>query len=217
MESTAQPDGAPPGPHPEPPADLDQRVLPLQTADASTTFIRIYAVDREALAFSPSGAGRFDAPHGEYGVVYAAADALCAFIETFGRDAGYRLVTRGELQTRMLAQIHLRRPLRLVDLTGPGLAALGADGRLCTGDYAIAQRWSLALWRHPGEPDGLLWRSRFDPSRTCVAIYEGRGALPFDAPPITATMLGCLVDPHHASLLREILDTYQFGFIDDPA
>jgi RES domain len=59
-------------------------------------------------------------------------------------------------------------------LTGPGLAQLGADERLCAGDYTIAQRWSTAFLHHPQKPDGLYYRSRHDPQRACAALYPRR-------------------------------------------
>jgi hypothetical protein len=140
---------------------VERKANTIQTVDPSMRLARIYAIDSEPLPYTRSGIGRFDAPNGEYGVLYAAGDAHCAFVETFGQDLGYRLVAQTELAIRGLAEIHPARALRLVDLTGRGLAALGADGRLCTGDYAVAQRWSRALWQHPDHTDGLLWRSRF--------------------------------------------------------
>jgi hypothetical protein len=160
------------------------------------------------LHFSTLGTGRFDALGGEFGIVYLASDEHCAFIEAFGRELDFRLVTRNGLELRALARIEMRRPLLLVDLAGEGLAQLGADGRLCTGDYLIAQRWSHALWQHPNKPDGLLWRSRFDLSRMCVGVYD-RAA---DA--LEATSLGSLIAPKQAQLLEVILRTYRFGVID---
>ncbi|MBI4493188.1 MAG: RES family NAD+ phosphorylase [Chloroflexi bacterium] len=208
MESTAPSRLDQPGQHPEPPADLAQRQLPLRVVAAGETVFRIHSAVRDPLHFSRSGTGRFDAPHGEYGVVYVGSDVYCAFIETFGRALGYRLVTRAELEARAMAAITLSRPLRLVDLSGAGLAALGADGRLCTGDYAIAQRWSLAFWLHPERPDGLLWRSRFDPSRTCVGLYHRVESA------LAIASLGSLAHQRHATLLRDLLDAYQFGWLE---
>ncbi len=86
------------------------------------------------------------------------------------------------------------RPLRLVDLTGPALSQIGADGRLTTGRYDISQQWALALHQHPEQPDGLLYRSRHDPSQLCAAIFD-RAA---DA--LTASPLGSLADPTNAAL-----------------
>ena len=110
---------------------------------------------------------------------------------------------------RGLARIESNRPLRLVDLTGAGLARLGADERLCAGDYDVAQRWALALFRHPERPDGLYYRSRHDPSRLCIAIYERAQAA------LTAARLGGLAGPALATQLAELLDTYRFALVDD--
>ena len=142
-------------------------------------------------------------------MLYAGDDAHCAFIETLRHELDVRLLDAGDLRRRGLALLEPGRALRLVDLTGPGLALLGADGRLATGDYAVAQRWALALWRHPARPDGLLYRSRLDPSRYCAAVYD-RAA---DA--LTAVRLGSLTDRAHEQLLAVLLETYGFGLAGD--
>jgi hypothetical protein len=160
------------------------------------------------LFFGRTGGNRFDAPAGEYGVLYTAADAHIAFIEAFGRNPKVNVVSLTELGARPLTRVVAGRPLRLVDLTGPGLARIDADARLPTGSYDLAHRWSLALHEHPEQPDGLLYRSRFDPSRLCAAIFE-RAA---DA--LSTEPLGSLADAANATLLADILSTYEFGLID---
>jgi hypothetical protein len=195
-------------PHPDPPHDLDQHDLPIRHIDPSTNLFRIHAIHNDPLYFSSTGINRFDAPHAQYGILYVGSDEHTAFIETFGRDPSYRLVTRTELEARGLARVTTSRSLRVVDLTGPGLARLGADSRLVTGDYPVAQRWSLALWAHPVRPDGLVWRSRFDPSRTCVAIYDRAAEF------LTAVPWESLLDAQNGNILAAILDTYGFGYLD---
>ena len=174
-------------------------------------WFRVHHTEHEPIFFGRSAKSRFDAPGREYGVLYAGIDAHCAFIETLGHTTGVRVLNVVDVRDRGLARIEARRVLRLVDLGGPGLAHLGADARLGAGDYEIVRRWSLALHQHPERPDGLSYRSRHDPSRLCVAIYE-RAA---DA--LVAVRLGSLADPIHESLLTELLDTYGFGLLDDPA
>lgn len=205
----AQPEPRPPGPHPEPPADLDQRPLPL--LHTTQAWLRVHRLEYEPLFFGRTGRYRFDAPAGEYGVLYAAGDAHCAFIETLGHNLDVRIIDLRDLRARGLTLLEVSRPLRLVDLTGPGLARLGADGRLTTGDYTVAQRWALALWRHPDRPDGLVYRSRLDPSRLGAAIYDRT------ADALTAVRLGGPADPTHARLLAVLLETYGFGVTDEPA
>jgi hypothetical protein len=58
------------------------------------------------------------------------------------------------------------------DLTGAGLAQIGADGRLTAGDRRVAQQWSHAIWRHPAAVDGLLYRVRHDQSEIAVALFD---------------------------------------------
>lgn len=141
--------------------------------------------------------------------MYAATDEYGAFIETLGRRLGMSAVALAGIAERRLARVVASRALRLVNLTGPGLARLGADGRLFTGDYRVAQRWSLAFHEHPDRADGLLYPSRHDPSRTCIAVYE-RAQADVQIVPLTS-----LAAPENASLLADILATYGFDLIDD--
>lgn len=167
---------------------------------------RVYRSGHEPLFFGRTGDNRFDAPRGEYGVLYAGGDAHCAFIETFGRQTGENLVGRTELEARGLAEIGAERPLGLVDLTGPGLARIGADGRLLAGEHATSWRWSLALWSHPSRPCGIRYRARHDPSRFAVALFDRAS----DA--LRGRTHGHLMEPRNRSLLADMLDTYGFGF-----
>lgn len=201
--NTALPEVIAPGKHPEPPADLDERPLPMILTDRS--WFRIHQSRYSPLFFGRTGRYRFDAPAGEFGVLYAGKDEHCAFVETFGHSLDIRVVTMDELRRCERSRLTVNRPLRLVGLTGAGLARLGADNRLCTGDYLLAQRWACALWRHAEAPDGLYYRSRLDPARQCGAIFDRAEAV------FTASSLGTLTDLHHRPLLASLLDTYGIG------
>ncbi len=120
-------------------------------------------------------------------------------------------MTVSALRRRFFTQIRPQAPLRLVDLMGPGLARRGADARLTTGGYRVAQRWALALFQHPERPDGLYYRARHDPARECAAIFDRAAPLL-----VTAGQI-CLADPSHANLLAGLLDAYGFGLLDDSA
>ncbi len=196
-----------PGLHPPPPVDLSERQLP--TLLKSGPWFRLHKANREPLHFGSTGSNRFDAPGGEYRVLYLGGDAHCAFIETYGQSTGISVVTTKALAERSLTRVEAMRPLLLVDLTGRGLAQIGADERLCAGEHAVAQRWALGFWRHPLLPDGLYYRARHDPSRFCVAIFD-RAA---DA--LRVTRRGSLLDSEQVPLLADILDTYTFGLLEE--
>lgn len=206
----APPSAAGPPPHPPPPADLARRDLPL--VEVAGPWLRSYRLAYTPLYFGCSGRERFDAPDGRYGVCYAGDDDACAFIETFGHQTGRRVVTVSELLGRGRARLTAGRPLRLVDLRGPGLARLGADNALAAGsDYGTAQAWSAALWSHPAAPDGLLYWARHDPSLTAVALFDRvELALVWEE-------LGSWYDPAYRRDLGALLDRYNFGLIDDRA
>jgi hypothetical protein len=196
-----------PGPHPDPPADLAGRALPIETAIGE--WVRIHQRGRAPLFFGTTGAGRFDAPAGEFGVLYIARQPRGSFVETLLRDLSLHTLSWGDLERRLLTQLRVLRPLRLVDLRGPGLRQLGADSRLWTGEYTISRRWALALHDHPDRPDGILYSSRYDPSQACAAIFErARSA-------IAADDSVCLADPDQIELLDDLLDAYRIELIRD--
>ena len=174
--------------------------------------MRMHPVEYEPVFFGKTGLGRFDDPAGEYGVLYAAEDAFGAFVESFGRAPGRNIVSWQKLRSRPLSRIGLAgtgASLRMVDLTGAGLARIGATADLTSSHYPAAQRWSQALHEHPSEPDGLLYRLKHDPSRTGVAIFERASSL-------SSEFFGTLISPEHAKLLSAILEEYKFGLAGGP-
>lgn len=194
-----------PGPLPPPPEDLQSRPLPLATAGAP--WYRLHPPRRDPVHFGRDPTSRFNAPSREFGVLYLASHPACAFIEVFGRVSGPSFVEPAQLSRRKLAEIRPPRPLRLVDLTGSGLARIGADARLFAGEHAVARRWSLALFLHPASPDGLLYPARHDPSLRAAAVFDrvkGRWR---------AKDLGRLGDAANRVLLDEILGRYGFGLL----
>jgi hypothetical protein len=207
MASTERPDGGPPGLHPDPPAQLGSSALPLKITRRH--WFRSYPVGRDAIYFGRTRSHRFDAHAGEFGTLYLGQAEHCVFIETFGHATGeIDFVSRAALKARALARIEPQRELRLADLSGAGLARLRADARLCTGPFSISQRWARALHGHPDQPDGIYYRSRHDPDRFCVALFDrARGVL-------RSISLGSFAERSNEELLAEILETYGFGLIE---
>jgi RES domain len=137
-------------------------------------------------------------------VLYVAASPAGAFSETLGGPE-VPFVTAGELSRRCLASIETNRPLELVDLTGRGLSRIGADGRLTSGSHETAREWSEALFHHPQLPDGILYRSRRDPSEEVVAVFE-RGSVH-----VEVVAHGSLLASQNRSLVLDLLERYQIG------
>lgn len=193
------------GPRPLPPPEhIATKPLPIRIRSAE--LYRISRVPHDPIYFGKSTRNRFDCPWREYGVLYAAETPEGAFIETCIRERpGGNLFVLSFFQERKLTRISLKDPLRLVDLTGPGLSLLGVDNRLTTGYYRTAQRWSRAFWLHRDKPDGILYCSRFNPSLHCVAIFDRAGA------GLSPTDCGALADPRNVRFLGEMLDRYELS------
>lgn len=202
-----QPDEPHPGRHPEPPHDLASRELPILVRNQR--WYRMYRPSREPVYYGKTGRNRFDAPNEEFGVLYIGEDPFCTFVESFELPTVFKPMTPAILATRRLCILEFSRPLRLVDLTGSGLARLGADARLIAADHDIAQRWSRALWQHPSVPDGLLYRARHDPSRNSVALFDR-------VTPASVHELGTLAHPTQQHVLAGILNEYRFPYLDEP-
>ncbi|MBW2734025.1 MAG: RES family NAD+ phosphorylase [Deltaproteobacteria bacterium] len=191
--------------HPEPLPELSSSPLPI--VELRQTWCRTHAMNQEPIFFGRTSMHRFDAPANEYGVMYLGQDEHCAFIETFGHETGVRVVDGETLSKRGIAHVRCRRPLRLVKLHGDGLARLGVDARLATGDYTLAQRWSLAFHDHPDCPDGIAFYSRHDDQKLCAALFD-RVAVE-----VQGRALGAWTDSSHVALLARVLDRYNFGLI----
>jgi hypothetical protein len=95
--------------------------------------------------------------------------------------------------------------MRLVDLTGRGLARLGADERLCSGGYDVAQRWARAIYLHPSQPDSIYYRARHDPSQCSVALFDRA------EPDVQIQPDGTLLTD--GVLLAQLLRRYHIGLI----
>jgi RES domain-containing protein len=189
-----------------PPPDLRGRNLPIRSV--ARQWIRLHLCRYRANHFGRGGDHRFDAPRKEYGLLYAGQDEACAFVEVFGDPLDVRLLSIRSLKQYCLSTIRATRPLRLVDLAGPGLRRLGADARVTSGDdYRVSQAWAFALWGHPDVPDGLLYRARHDPSKHAIAIFDR-------ATRVTRTKRARRLTDDVAAL-GGLLDRYGFGLVDD--
>jgi hypothetical protein len=180
--------------------------IPLPISEIDRDWYRSHPALRSAIYFGRKRAYRFDAPDGEYGVLYAGADPHVAFIESFQIAGIHPAITESKLKERSISRIRTHGPVRLVNLAESGaLTRIGADARIFTASYTVSQHWSRAIETHPERPDGILYRPRHDPARFAAALFDRI------AERIGAESLGTWLDQR--ALLAEVLDTYGVALV----
>jgi hypothetical protein len=157
-----------------PPADLASRTPEFVTLTLGAIVERFYTAAYDPIYFDRSTLGRFNAPDGSYGVLYAAEQLAGAFAETFLRMPGRTLLPPDLVRQKARARIRITRQLRLIKLAGSGLARLGATAEVVHGGlpYHVPQAWSKALKEHPTQPDGVAYRARHDDDAICYALFN---------------------------------------------
>jgi hypothetical protein len=70
-----------------PPADLNSRDPLIFTPPNPTLWFRSHQLAKDPVYFGKGMAYRWDAPEGDYGVLYLGADEFCAFMESIGRGS----------------------------------------------------------------------------------------------------------------------------------
>jgi len=201
-----------PGDHPPPHPELVTQSPLIFTVAKGDFLYRHHQKVHNPIYFGKKGEYRFDDPECPkrscFGVLYTGADPECCLLESCGSTTGVPAVSGAYLDARAIAKMELTESLRFIDLVSTGgLASIGADGRLMTGSYKVAQQWSAALRKHPCKPDGIRYRSRHAPDRIAYAIYE--------RPPTSfnVTSMGSFTDPANEALFKWILKTYNFALI----
>jgi hypothetical protein len=201
-----------PGEHPHPHLELPTQNPLIFSVRAGEVLYRHHQKVHDPIYFGKKGDYRFDDPDhadpGAFGVLYAGADPECCLLESCGSTTGVPAVSGAYLDDRDIAKLELTEPLRFIDLAGNGgLASIGADNRLTTGSYQVAQLWSAALKKHPCRPDGIRYRSRHAPERIAFAIYE-RSPSSFKR-----TNMGAFTAPANDALFKSVLKTYKFALL----
>jgi RES domain len=201
-----------PGDHPLPHPELHSQKPLIFTLSAGDVVYRHHPSIHDPVYFGKSGKYRFDDPDcpgaASFGVLYVGADQHCCFIESCGSTTGMPAVSGDYLSSREIAKLELTEELRFIDLASSGgLTHIGADARLVTGSYKIAQRWSAALRLHPSKPDGIRYPARHDPTRVAYAIFtRPRSAF-------IVTSLGSLMALTNRALLNQLLRDYNVDLI----
>ena len=161
-----------PPPLPQPPETLPQIAPFLGTA----TLWRIQNAPEVRYRPYPQPLYRFDAPRGEYPVIYACASPIGTFAEVYGERARRLGENDG---ARYLLQLVPRAPLPLLDLQDVRpLASLGLDQRISIGDdYPTCQAWARACWQGFPQIVGIRYRARKAGATTAnIALFAERCA-----------------------------------------
>lgn len=166
----------PSGAAPTPPAWLKTKPLPIDVLPAGKILHHIHRLTLSPVFFGP-GKGmppinRFDSASGRFGVLYLGVSRSGALAETILRNPQRLMVAASEITSRAATELSVDRDLRIVQMHGTGLQALGTDNAISTGPYEPCGQWADALWDHADRPDGLAYQSRYNPSETCIALFE---------------------------------------------
>jgi hypothetical protein len=140
--------------------------------------VRIHYRDNAPVWFGPKPgsppAYRFDAPGGEYRVMYAAATIDGSFVETIlhGRVTD-QIVKRSHVDLQAWTAITLRRPLQLMKLYDEGLFWHRTDANVSAAhNYAEPRRIALAAFLECPTLDGVTYRSRHNNGELCYALFD---------------------------------------------
>jgi len=202
----------PPGEHPLPHPELHAQTPLIFTLKTGDLLYRHHQSGHDAVHFGKSGNYRFDDPDcpagASFGVLYAGEDPHCCFIESCGSTTGVPAVSGAYLDARQITRLELTEELRFIDLASSGgLTHIGADARLVTGSYKVAQRWSAALRLHPSKPDGIRYPARHDPNRIAYAIFTRPRST------FKASSLGSLTASSNRTLLNQLMRDYNVDLI----
>lgn len=115
---------------------------------------------------------RFDAPAGEYGVLYAGIDMECFVVETLIRHVHPPIVDRADLAALSLATLETTRVLNLAELHGRGLHRLHIDAGIVAGSYRRCRNLALGIWQHRDRVDGIVYRSTRNNDLLCIALFD---------------------------------------------
>jgi len=112
-----------------------------------------------------------------FGVFYLGTSIQVCFLETVLRDRrtarmGYLPIEQSELQVWNTVAVDFGEPALLVDLTGDGAVRMGLPtDAVRTARHHWGQIWSLAIWSHDSQPDGIMFPSRLN-GETNIALFD---------------------------------------------
>jgi hypothetical protein len=167
---------------PLPTAGFARVDLDLSAVPAGRRFGRIF-LDRYP---DPLGYGkarsRFADPRrrvsrSRFGVLYLGESLKVCFLEAMLRDrrngaVGDYPIAESDFRVLRFAEVEVAAALSLADLRGDGPVRMGIPSDvLRASSQSLGRAWSLALYQHPAQPDGIIYPSRLN-DETNLAIYD---------------------------------------------
>ena len=156
---------------------LFPRGMLAETLPAGSVLVRVHHLAHGTVWFGPRPGlppqHRFDAPAGEYRMLYCAARLAGAFVESVLRKPAGRIIARAYVEERGWTEITARRTLRLVKLRDEGLHWHGTDAAISAlDDYGAPRRMARALYAAFPEADGIAYRARHNNGEVCYALFD---------------------------------------------
>lgn len=147
--------------------------LPIVTIQVARPLWRVHETRLGAIWYGKRADKRFDDPAGVFGVLYLGESPAVAVLETLVRGSDRCIVDQGEWNLRSVSRAYLAAELRMLQFEGSALRRFGIGAeRAHAGSYGECQELSAALHaRHP-EVDGIQFRSRWDTSQLCWAVFD---------------------------------------------
>ncbi|HEX6367936.1 MAG TPA: RES family NAD+ phosphorylase [Longimicrobium sp.] len=150
---------------------------PLVEVPVTQALWRVHRLEHDPLWFGPGAGkppvGRFDAPAGEYGTCYFGATPGVTLLETLVRGLEVPIIARSALHARALSAVAVAEPLRMLQLEGKGLHSFGISAHEISGpDLTGCQDLARRVHEKVGEADGIQYRSRWDTSELCWAVFD---------------------------------------------
>jgi hypothetical protein len=145
--------------------------------NAGEIIVRVHRKAQNAIFFGPNPGkppqNRFDAPSGQYRVLYTARRLEGAFVETLLRHPIHRIVKREFIEERMWTPLRLERAVTLAKIMDEGLLFHGVDASVSAiDDYSLSRKLALALYEDFPSLDGLAYRSRHNNGEICYALFD---------------------------------------------
>lgn len=176
---------------------------PVVGVPVSRALWRLHRRDLGAIWFGPraKALGRFDDPALGYGVLYLGETPGVTVLETLIRGTSRCTVQQADWRSCVVSRVGLAEKLHVLQFEGRRLPEFGIGAeRAHAGAYDECQALSAEVHATLPNVDGIQYRSRWDPSCLCWAVFDRAAHKIAGADPS---------EPLHGSAIgEEVLDTY---------